>query len=211
MAIDDFWRNLRTAASLYAPSAVTDLPHADPEALERMLRGARLWLTARSVEGFEPDDFAFLDDERREALRESVDRFRSIATHVPGNKPATPEQVEAGGAAFREILHLLQPHRFGDAESFRTQVLLDRELQGKLPRWVTGLFCETGQDVADDPAVWIWVEVTDEATEKRLVVKHGQRIDEEVTSAYRRIGGRRWPFVRFRNPSELVDRQGALS
>jgi hypothetical protein len=211
MAIEEFWLNLRTAASFYASTVTADSAHVDAGHLERMLRGAGMWLTPRSVDGFDPSDFSFLAEEKQEALRTTVERFRAVARQVPANKPATRQQAEEGRTAFGDLLSLLQPHRFRDAESFQTQVELERELLGKLPRWVTGIFCETGRDLSDEPAVWIWVEVTDEATDKNRIAKYGQRIEEEITSAYRQIGGRRWPFVRFRNPSEMAGRQGVAS
>jgi hypothetical protein len=211
MAIDDFWLNIRTAASFYAPTVTTDMPHLDAEELERMLRAAVMWLTPDAVDGFDPNDFKFLDEQRQAALRASVERFRAVASQVPVNRAATRAQAEAGRAAFADILQILQPHRFRDAESFQTQVLLERALQGKLPRWVTGLFCETGTDVGGDPAIWIWVEVTDDATTKGRVEKEGQAIHDQIDSAYRKIGGRRWPFIRFRSPDAFARREGGAA
>lgn len=211
MAIDDFWLNLRTAASLYSPTVAADSPRVDTGYLERMLRGAVMWLTPRSVDGFDPNDFQFLDEDQQARLRAVVERFRAVASSVPGNQPATRPQAEEGRAAFAEILQILQPHRFRDAESFQTQVLLERGLRGQLPRWVTGLFCETGTDVGGDPAVWIWVEVTDDATTKGRIEKEGQGVHELISAAYRRIGGRRWPFIRFRSPDALARREGGAA
>jgi hypothetical protein len=211
MAIDDFWLNLRTAASLFAPTATADSARVDAGHVERMLRGAAMWLTPGSVDGFDPNDFRFLGEEQQETLRMSIERFRAAASQVPGNEPATRSQAEEGRAAFGEILRILQPHRFRDAESFRTQVLLERELRGQLPRWVTGLSCETGTDVVGDPAVWIWVEVTDAATKKGRIEKAGQGLHERIAAAYRRVGGRRWPFIRFRSPDAFARREGGAA
>src|SRR5207244_5250542 len=87
---------------------------------------------------------------------------RTLRTHV-----STPSLHDALPiwAAFGEILRLLQPHRFRDAESFRTQTLLSRELRGEWPDWVTGLFCETGTDVGGDPAIWIWIRSEEHTSE----------------------------------------------
>jgi hypothetical protein len=208
MAIDEFWRNLQTEASFYAASATADAPYPDPSAVEQLLRGAETWLTPQSADGFRIEDFAFLEEERRSVLQENVERFLDVARRVPANKRATRDQVGEGRAAFEAILGVLQPQRFRDAESFRTQVLLERELNGQLPPWVTGIFCETGLDLVGDPAIWIWVDVTDEAV-KRKVAKEGQAIHETIETAYRRIGGRRWPFIRFRSPDKSFRRQGA--
>jgi len=208
MAIDEFWRNLRTAASLYSPTVAADSRSIDVPRIESSLRSADLWLTLRSIDGFEIGEFEFLDEDRRIALNESVQRFREVAGAVRADKPATPAQANEGRAAFEAILSILQPHRFHDAESFRTLVLLERELAGRLPNWVTALHCETGTDLAGDPGIWIRVDVTDAAVDKGKVVKQWQIVHDAVETAYARIGGRRWPFIRFRSPDAFAHRQG---
>lgn len=201
MAIDLFWRNLRTAAGLFGPLAET--ADADAARLERALRGPALWLTPRSVNGFDVRDFDFLEPAQQEALGASVEKFRAVANQVSPKKPASASQKKEAGQAFLEILKILKPDQFIEADAFRIQTLLERELQGKLPSWVKGITCETGTDTGDDPAVWIWLHVTDEATDRGLVAKHAIGILEEAQSAFDRIGSHRWPYILFRNPSEL--------
>jgi hypothetical protein len=87
-------------------------------------------------------------------------------------------------------------------------VLLTHELHGKLPRWGTGITCQTGLDPVGEPAIWIWVEVTDEAVARRKITRRGQTIHELVGDAYWKIGGRLLSFIRFRSP-DLEDHQGA--
>jgi hypothetical protein len=209
MPIDYFWQNLRTAASEFGPPAMSaDAAERDTDAWERRLQNPDRWLTPRSVDGFDPTDFDFLESEQREALRRSVEAFLAVAAAVPRKKAASPRQVREGGTAFSEILRILQPHRFWDADSFRIQTVLDRDLRGKLPSWVTGICCETGTDVGDDPAVWIYVRVTDAATEKGLIAKHWQEIDDQIKTALRKVERSRWPYIRYQNPSDLVDSEG---
>lgn len=208
MALDDFWASIRTAASLHSPTVAADTPEA-VAAWERILRQARLWLTPRSVEGYDPVDFSFLDEGEQTRLRDGVERFRAAAGQVAADAAPTERQAKEGDAAFRAILALLRPHRFRDAESFRTQILLDRALQGGLPPWVTAVACETGTDLGGDPAIWIWVDVTDEATRRGKVEKEGQAIHDRIESAYHRIGGRRWPYIRFRSPDALPGKEAA--
>jgi len=204
MAIDVFWRNLRTAAGLFGPpSDSAGSPGADAARLERALHGAAPWLIPRSVNGFDVRDFDFLEPGQQEALRQAVERFRSVADQVSAKKPATASQKREAGQAFLEILEVLKPDQFIEADGFRIQTLLEKELRGKLPSWVKGISCETGTDTGDDPAVWIWLHVTDEATDRGLVAKHALGILDEVQSAFDRIGSHRWPYIRFRNPSEL--------
>jgi hypothetical protein len=211
MAIDHFWLNLRTAVSLISPTITTDWKDLDPVILERRIGTALMGLTPRSLEGFDPEDFTFLDQHQQAELGLAVERFRAIVGEVSRDQPVTPQQTEQALDSFETILRILQPHRFRDAESFQTQVRLGTKLQGRLPRWVTGLRCETGTDTAGDLALWIWVEVTDDATTKGRIEKEGQVIHDLIESAYRETGGRRWPFIRFRSPDAFARRQGGAA
>ncbi len=180
MAISEFWLNLKTAASLFAPATVqTDSKQLDPNGIERTIDRAVIWLTPRSVAGYDPNDFMFLDEQKQADLRTAIERFLEVAKTVPGAKPAAREQETKARAAFGRILEILQPFQFHDPEAFRMQTLLWRELRSKLPQWVTDITCETGLDVAEDPAMWVWIHVTDAAADRRLVVKHGQKIEDQ--------------------------------
>jgi hypothetical protein len=166
-----------------------------------------MWLTPRSMGGFDPNDFAFLDEETRTALQEGVERFRAVADRMPRKKPPRRELLEEGRAALRPIVDLLQPLEYVDGESFRTRILLQRELRGKLTRWVTGISCRTGIDLTDDPAIWIQVDVTDAAVDRKLIDKKGQEIDDEIKEAYWRIGGRRYLYIRYHSPGAFAHRK----
>lgn len=196
MAIEEFWQNLRTAARSAGPA--TDLPSPGSAP------GAAAWLNSRSLDGFDAAEFAFLPPDQQQTLEDAVRRFRTIATDTPAGRLPTPARVSEARAAFAEILQILQPERFWDAESFRTHVGLNRELAGKLPKWVTGVTCETGFDHVGDPAIWIWVDVTDKAVDQHKIEKHNRQIRELVEAAYRSTRGHRWPFVRFRSPDAFA-------
>jgi hypothetical protein len=208
MPIDDFWLNLRTAARHLAPTVAVDSPRADSERLERALQSAALWLTPHSVEGYDPRDFAFLAPADIENLTRNVERFRAVAAQVPTGQPASEGRAREAWTALDEVLRLLRPHSFPDAESFKIQYSLEKELRGKLPPWVESFTSETGTDTSEDPALWIWLNVSDEAG-KRLAAGEGRAVREEVESAVRRLGIRRWPYVRFQTPSELAGSKGS--
>jgi hypothetical protein len=207
MAIDEFWANLQGAASWLVHIEKQDLAHADAATRERTLVEAREWLKPRSVGGFDPNDFAFLDDQTRAALQEGVERFRAIADRMPRKKPPSWELLEEGRDALRAIVDLLHPFEYVDGESFRTRILLERELRGKLPRWVTGISCRTGLDLVDEPAIWIQVDVTEAAVNKKLIAKHWPEIDDEIKEAYWRIGGRRYVFIRYDSSDAFAHRK----
>ncbi len=192
MAVEEFWQNLRAAAPLLgSPSGA---PEADPSA----------WLKPRTVDGFDPAEFTFLPADQWQALEERVRRFRAVAAAVPKKRPPTPEQVREARAALTGVLELLPTHQFWDAESFRTHVGLNRELAGQLPKWVTGVTCETGEDHIGDPVMRIWVDVTDKAVDQRKIEKHGRTIRGQVEEAYYAVGGRRMAFIRFRSPDAFA-------
>ena len=95
MSLRDFLISVRTGASLLGPNVTGDSPRIDSSSIERTLRGAVIWLTPKSVEGYRPDDFSgILSATENSDLRKSVEQFRRIASQVPGNKPATTRQIE---------------------------------------------------------------------------------------------------------------------
>jgi hypothetical protein len=211
MALDEFWINFRNAVSYYATTAEAAASYLGASIPELVQRDAVRWLALRSAEGFDLNDFRFLSKDEQAALRASVERFRAAASQVLGNNPVPRPLVEGGRTAFAELLRILQPYRFRDVESLRTQVLLERDFQGKLPRWVTGISCETGTDHMGEEAIWIWIHVTDEATTKGTVEKGSHALRELVKEAYHQIGGRLWPFIRFRSPDAFARRGGGAA
>lgn len=207
MAIEVFWPNLLRAVNRFGLSVREGSTPLDTESQDRMLRDAATWLTPESVEGFDPNDFGFLPDEQQKALRESVERFRTVACQVSENTPATQAQFEEGRSAFGEIRRILQYGIRWDVEAFRSQMLLERELQGRLPSWVTVLSSEIFTDTIGDPAVWICIDVTDEAVDDGKIEDQWHALSERVEDAYRRVGGKRWPYIRFRSPDAFARSQ----
>jgi hypothetical protein len=201
---DEFWVNLRTAVRFLVPTVSTDSPSQDADYLERLLQSAAVWLTPRSVDEFEPQDFTFLDPADFEQLCRNVEAFRRVASQVSGDKPASPQQLQEAATAFEQIVRLLRPHQFLDFESFKIQYRLERALRGKLPHWIESFVCQTGTDVGNDPAVWVTLNVSQEAVDKELVVKEGRLVREVVDAAVRRLRVGRWPYVRFQSLDELA-------
>ncbi len=59
-SLKEFWINLKTGAGFRSPRAIVDSPRLDAKQISDMLRGAVIWLTPKSVEGFSAGDFDFL-------------------------------------------------------------------------------------------------------------------------------------------------------
>jgi hypothetical protein len=202
MAIEEFWMNLRAAARAFALTAVSsDVPAVGTDQREHALATATAWRTPQSVAGFDAREFDFLESDRKAALQARVDRFRAAVSQAP----SSPDQKREAAEAFSELVRLLRPLEFPNAESFRIGTLLMREVGGVLPEWVESVSCETGDDASGDPAVWVWINVTEDAVEKKLIAKGWQPIYETVDAAARAIAASRWPYVRFQSLAELAE------
>jgi hypothetical protein len=95
MALEEFIDSLRLASRMLPrPRVSSDQgPQADAH-YASMLHRADLWLTEKSVAGFDPADFASWPEPEQENLAKEVEAFRAIARQVPANKPATKAQSE---------------------------------------------------------------------------------------------------------------------
>jgi len=202
MSLRDFWISVRLGAGLISPKASVDSATLDANQMERILRGADLWLTPKAVEGFDEGDFGFLTPDERSRLAEHVTRFREIASTVPGNAPATNDQVRQALPELRAILEIIRPDKYGDPDAFVLGKRLEQQVQGDLPEWVRELRVETGHDASGDPALWVWVEVEDDAMTDEGFTRRIRQVKTLLENALRTISPDRWPYVRFRTVSE---------
>ena len=74
------------------------------------------------------------------------------------------------------------------------------ELPG-LPAWVSGWQVETGIDVADEPAVWVWALLEDEEVDFAARSRLRDMVREFVRQ---KAGDAVWAYVRFRDASEMA-------
>src|SRR5438067_2384741 len=73
MAREEFLDSLRRASRMLVPPRVRSKPGAQTNAnLATKLRAADLWLTPKSVEGFDPADFADWPKNERDELKKEV-------------------------------------------------------------------------------------------------------------------------------------------
>jgi len=95
MAKQEFLSNFRIARNLFAHQHVqADDARIDPQAMERLLARAAIWLTPKSVKAFNVADFAELGPDQQSELKNAVQEFLAVANKVPPNEPATPEQFD---------------------------------------------------------------------------------------------------------------------
>src|SRR5438270_9868691 len=147
MARDEFFADVRRAVSFIAPRVEADSPCTDTNYLQRMLRGADLWLTPKVVEAFDPEEFADVDEAVRDALHRAVEEFRRAAVTVNPREPALPEQRDAALSPFTRIVKIVQDLIRDDWVSASTALLAEAEDWAKEQGWPTRRF---PKDITED-------------------------------------------------------------
>jgi hypothetical protein len=109
MAQEDFLKHLWRVLRHSVPAVVADNGSVDASAIQRWLAGSDLWLTPKTVEDYDPGDFASWPDEEHRALDAAVGWFRAAAAKVPPDQPATPEQSADAAEAFVQLIGVIQP------------------------------------------------------------------------------------------------------
>ncbi|MBX9680130.1 MAG: hypothetical protein K2X38_15310 [Gemmataceae bacterium] len=147
MARDEFFRDVRRAVSFMAPRVEADSPFTDASYIEKMLRGADLWLTPKVVEAFRPEDYADVGERNREDLSRAVSDFMAVARTVLRETPAKPEQRDAALEPFKRIIQTVQSLVHEDWIRASTALLADAEVWAKEEGWPTKRF---SKDITED-------------------------------------------------------------
>jgi hypothetical protein len=74
-----------------------------------------------------------------------------------------------------------------------------------LPPYVVDQVVEVGEDASGDPAIWVWIIVADDATDRPEFFDESMAIEDRIFSALEQAGDERWPYVRFRTRSEQAE------
>jgi hypothetical protein len=209
MSLEQFWTNVRIGARLTAPEVIADAPTLDEAAIESALRKETHWLTPETVEGFQESDFPFLSNDERERLAKAVEGFeKATATMSPTAAPSAHE-LELALPHFREIVKILEFNRYGDAEAYRLGKQIEKKLQPLQLGDIAELRFNTGLDHSGDPALWIWVFLTEEISSKDAdFLKSASRLREIVQPIAQRASPDRWPYLSFlpiREPAEVAE------
>lgn len=72
----------------------------------------------------------------------------------------------------------------------------------QLPDFVRGVQAEFDNDAAGDPAVWLFVTVSDDESESDKFEDHALAVLDTLRKAVLSSGIQRWPYIRFRSESE---------
>lgn len=206
MAKEEFLQNLRAARNWLSHRVEATFPGLNPDDIERSLARAAIWLTPKSVEGFDAADFPELDGRARDELARSVTEFRRVAEQVPPDGPATNDELERATTSFLSILRILEPYLPSGEEANK----LRRGMKNvRFPAGVLTWEFEFGRDSTLDPAVWIWIVVDDRTANSPGFPQLANQLQREVREVLRAAGIDRWPYVRFRTASEQRELQAA--
>jgi hypothetical protein len=205
MALKQFWSSICSAARFLVPAVIADAPKFDVSDIEAGVRDTRDWLSLKSVEGFDEHDFGFLPDDSRRRLAQCVNEFRAIAQQVASDEQASDEQLEAALPLLLGVLEVMRPDRYADLDALIIGKRVEWELAGRLPGWVREIRFETGNDSNGDPAVWIWVEVDDEAATADVLSRNTRQVRGLLGECVRHLEVPHWPYIRFRTSSERAE------
>jgi hypothetical protein len=138
-------------------------------------------------------DITAILTELERAIRDQLDDPDSQQGFLPG----------AALPPFRRIVEILRPDKYADLDALVIGKRVEQLLRGRLPDWVRELVFETGNDaVLGEPAIWIWVEVDDDAAAEDVFSENTRSVRDVLQPAVRKLAIDRWPFIRFRTTSE---------
>jgi hypothetical protein len=200
MAKQEFLDNFRVARNLFHhPRVTTDNPQVDPRALEQMIARAAIWLTPRSVDGFDADDFPELGLDRQAELRAAVSEFLAVANQVPPTEPAKPDQLAKATAAFAKMLSILGPYVPAPAEGENIEEALQSV---EFPSWIANWDYELGSDQDGLPAVWINLFADETSAPRKEFGRVASQLTRKIREALAAVGSDRWPYVRMQTAVE---------
>lgn len=200
MARQEFLGNFRIARNLFFhPRVETDSSPIDPRAAEQVIARAAIWLTPKSVKGFSSDDFPELGLDKQNELRTAVGDFLNVASQVPPNEPATPEQYASARDSFARILRILAPYLSSPQEGENVEEALSTVT---FPPWVVNWDYELGSDQDGSPAVWLNLYVDETTAPRKELGRMASQLTSEIHNALIAAGSHRWPYLRVRTALE---------
>jgi hypothetical protein len=197
MTKKDFLGNVHIARNRFVHSSARE-DHAASPAIATASARTAIWLTPKSVKGFNAADFSELGLDRRAELETAVQNFLAVAKQVPANRIPTPDQYRNATAAFQKIIEILQPYLPMPEEANRVEGALRTVA---FPAWVVNWDYELGSDEEGGPAAWVNIFAEDGAPRNDFG-RFALQIIPKIRQAFSTAGVDRWPYVRLRTAAE---------
>lgn len=195
-----FLANFRIARNLFVHGRVAaDSPALAAAAIEQTLARAAIWLTPKSVSGFNAADFPELGPTGQQDLLSAVQSFLAVARDVPADGPATAEQYGNAAVAFSKMLSILDPYlpMPDDARSIEAAL---RSVN--FPTWVVNWDYELGSDPDGVPAVWVDVFADDQTVPRARLGQAASELTTLIRQEFQLEKIDRWPYVRLKTAAE---------
>jgi len=200
VAKQDFLDNVRVARNLFAHRPIqVDGPQIDPQSLELRTARASIWLTPKSVGGFNAVDSAELGPLRQRELADSVQEFLAVAQQVPPTATASAEHRARASAAFGKILEILAPYLPTHDEAINVQGALATV---QFPEWVANWDYELENDSDGAPAVWVTIFVDEHSAPRKELGRFARDLTAITRRALSAAKIARWPYIRIRSAFE---------
>ncbi len=200
MAKQEFLAHLRVARHLFFHMLVPkDDPSIDSQALERMMGRAALWLTPKSVEGFEGDDFPELGVACQAELAAAVREFADVASQALLADAATCDQLLRGEKTFTTILRLLQFHLPSPPEGQKLEEALKTV---SFPSWIANWDYEFGSNADGEPSIRVMLFADEQVAPRAQFGRVANRLNTDILHALMAFGIVRWPYVHMRTIQE---------
>lgn len=196
---EKFMDHFRVARNLFVHSMRENhLLSIDPSSVVNVSARGALWLTPRSVEGFDPVFFPELGDSERDSLKSAVHQFEAVASQVPAEKPPTTEQLGEAVVSFSRIVEILNPYFPTMEESEKIQRALRTV---RFPDWVVNWDFELGNSQDGEAAVWVSIFI-EGFVARSDYGRFGSQIIPTIRRALATEGVDRWPYLRMNTSLE---------
>lgn len=200
MAKSEFLGNFRIARNLFMHHRVeADSPPVQRASAEPKLARAAIWLTPKSMKGFEASDFSELGEQKLGELQDAVREFTEVASQVPAAEAATPEQLKTATEAFLKVLTILQPYLRGPEEGRKVEEAIETV---PFPDWVVNWDYELANDSDGMPSIYFYFFVDEQNVPRGLLGKFASELTMTIRTALAARGVERWPYIRVRTAAE---------
>jgi hypothetical protein len=136
VAGEQFIDNLRVASRLLRSPIVESGRGLKSDAdIASTLHSADLWLTPKSVEGFQAADFRDLPETQQQKLKSEIASFLDIAKKVPANKPASKSQSSQARKHLEQVIRIVGDHVRGKWLKVHRMMLEDAKAAAKENNW----------------------------------------------------------------------------
>jgi hypothetical protein len=200
VAKQEFLDNVRVGRDLFDHARVEGVGrHLASQSSARRLEPQAIWLTPKSVGGFDVGDFRELGPDRQRELAETVQEFLALTKQVPPAAEPTADQLAQASAVFGKLLTILDPYLPTHEEAIKVEEVLQIM---EFPEWVANWYRELGNDWAGDPAVRVTIFVDEPITPRKQLGRFATDYTAKIRHALKAKGIERWPYIQVRGVVE---------